>query len=240
MKKFLPLIFLLCLMVALHMLGLTKHISFAQFLQQYAMHKAAIAASFWQSSLIALAIYILVVALSVPGATFLTLTFGILFGCLWGGTLAVIGATFGAGILYIATRTALGDMLKRKASDKIAHFQAGFAKNAFNYLLFLRLTPLFPFWLVNIAPALLNVPLNTFLLATLLGVIPATFIFANVGAGLASLVEVQASNCTLNDCAFSLDLKSLVTPQILLALTGLGLLSLIPMLVQKLGSPKNV
>ena len=138
-----------------------------------------------------MAVYIVVVALSVPGGALLTITGGFLFGWLVGGLSTVIGATIGATIVFLIAKTSLGETLAAKAGPWMAKLSEGFRNDAMNYLLFLRLVPAFPFWLINLAPALLNVPLSTFVIATFIGIIPGTFAFAFLGAGLDSIIDKQ-------------------------------------------------
>jgi len=170
-----------------------------------------------------LLLYIVVVALSLPGGLLMTVSGGFLFGAVVGGTLAVIGATIGAASLFLIAKTSLGNLLLAKAGDSIKKMQQGFAEDAFNYLLVLRLVPLFPFFLVNLAPAFLGVPLRTYVLATLIGIAPATFVFAMAGSGLGALFEQGKT--------FSP--ASILTPQMIGALSGLALLALIPVLSKK-------
>lgn len=170
----------------------------------------------------ALAIYALVyagiVTLSLPGATILTLAGGCMFG-LWPALgVTVFAATLGATVLFLAARTALADLLRARAAPWLKRLSAGFQENAFNYLLFLRLAPAFPFFVVNLVPAFLGVQLRTFVVATFIGIIPGTFVYASVGAGLKTLI--------FSNEQFSLG--EILTPQILTALIGLALLSLLP------------
>ena len=140
------------------------------------------------SVLVYIAFYVCVVALSLPGAFILTATAGLLFGWLLGGLVAVVGATLGATVLFLVARSALGEGLTARAGPWLAKLRAGFKEDALSYLLFLRLVPAFPFWFVNIAPAILGVPLKTYVVATFFGIIPATFAFAAAGAGLDSVI----------------------------------------------------
>lgn len=167
-------------------------------------------------------LYILAVAISIPGAVFLTLAGGFLFGVLWGVLLVVISATLGATLLFFAVRTALGEWLSKKASGWISRMRQGFQHNAFSYLLTLRLIPLFPFWVVNIVPALLNVSAKTFISATFIGIIPGSTVYVLVGNGLS---QVFASNQTPN-------LGIIFEPRVLGPLLALAALSLIHALYQ--------
>src|SRR5437868_4972502 len=158
--------------------------------------------------------YATLVALSVPGGAVLSMAGGFLFGP-WLGTLcAVIGATLGATGIFLAARAGLGGLAQR-AGPFIAKLEAGFRADAFNYLLVLRLVFIFPFWLVNLVPALVGVKLRTYVLATFIGIIPATFVFASLGSGLANVVEEPG-------------LAVLLRPSVLGPIIGLALLALIP------------
>jgi len=185
-------------------------------------------------------IYALAVALSVPGAAFLTIAGGIVFGGLLGGLAALVGATIGATVVFFVAKTALGDCLTRRAGCRTEKLAAGFCADAFNYLLFLRLVPLFPFWLVNLVPALCGVRLATFVIATALGIIPGTFAFAYFGAGLDSAVTAQTASyrvcmaAALPDCRLDLDPSAALTPQFIVGLVALGVLSLLPVAIKRL------
>jgi uncharacterized membrane protein YdjX (TVP38/TMEM64 family) len=183
--------------------------------------------------------YVTAVALSVPGAVFLTVLGGFLFGWLFGGMVAALSATLGAICVFLIARTSIGDILIRKAGPRLSRLADGFRRDAFAYLLFLRLLPVMPFWLTNLAPALFGVRPQTFALATMIGVLPATFTFAVAGDGLDSVIAAQkaafkackASGRT--DCSFDLDLSTILTPQILVAFAALGVLALVPILVKR-------
>jgi uncharacterized membrane protein YdjX (TVP38/TMEM64 family) len=161
-----------------------------------------------------LMVYAILVALSVPGAAVLTIAGGFLFGTWIGGLCAVIGATLGATAIFLAARGGLGGLAQR-AGRFVGKLEAGFRADAFNYLLVLRLVPVFPFWLVNLVPALVGVRLPTYLLATFLGIVPGTFVYASLGNGLGSLVEEP-------------DLAIIFKPSLLVPIVGLALLALIP------------
>ncbi len=190
-------------------------------------------------------IYVGVVALSVPGGAVLTLSGGFLFGVWLGTFLVLVAATSGAVILFLIAKTALGEPLARKAGPALQRLRAGFAENAFNYLLFLRLMPVFPFWLVNLAPALLGVPLSTYIVATFIGIIPGSFAFAFLGAGLDSIlvkqqqiyemcVEKAQKTGQKLDCMATPNPADLVTTEILAALGVLALVALLPVVIKKI------
>jgi uncharacterized membrane protein YdjX (TVP38/TMEM64 family) len=163
------------------------------------------------------ALYIAVTALSLPCASFLTIFGGLVFGVLTATATTLVGATAGATVIFLIAKSALGGWLVRRAGSRVERVAAGFRADAFNYLLFLRLVPFFPFWLVNLVPALAGVPLRTFVAATALGMIPGTFAYAFFGAGLDSAIKAQ--NATL---------------KLVAGLIALGLLSLLPVAIKRL------
>jgi uncharacterized membrane protein YdjX (TVP38/TMEM64 family) len=161
-----------------------------------------------------IAAYAGLVALSVPGAAVLTIAGGFLFGT-WLGTLcAVVGATLGATGIFLATRAGLGGLAQR-AGPLVGKLEAGFRADAFNYLLVLRLVFIVPFWLVNLVPALVGVRLPTFILATFLGIIPGTFVYASFGNGLGNVVGAPG-------------LGVLLRPSVIGPIIGLVILALVP------------
>ena len=168
------------------------------------------------------AIYTLATALSLPGAVIVTLAGGFLFGAMLGTLLTVIGATIGATLLFLVARSAFGNSLRARAGPFLTRMADGFSQNAFNYLLFLRLVPAFPFWAVNLAPALLGMRLKDFVAATFLGIIPATAVFSTFGASLADLF----------DRGDDIKLQSILSPQLFGAFIALGVLALLPVLVR--------
>ena len=170
-------------------------------------------------------VYAMLVALSVPGAAILTIAGGFLFGTWMGGLCAVIGATLGATAIFLAARGGLGGLAQR-AGRFAGKLEAGFRADAFNYLLVLRLVPIFPFWLVNLVPALVGVRLPTYVLATFLGIVPGTFVYASLGNGLGSLVEEP-------------DLAIIFRPSLLVPIVGLALLALVPVGYKRWRSKKT-
>jgi uncharacterized membrane protein YdjX (TVP38/TMEM64 family) len=185
--------------------------------------------------------YAAVVAASIPGATLFTLSGGLLFGGWIGGAAAVVGATAGAALLFLAARSSLGAFLTERAGPKINRFRAGFQKDAVSYLLFLRLVSVFPFWLVNLALAVTGVKLWTFVWTTFFGIMPATLAFALAGAGLGSIADQKQKSyeaCLASSgagaCSLGISPQDLVTRETLIAITALGLMALIPVVLKRL------
>ena len=169
-------------------------------------------------------VYALVAAFSIPGGAILTIGGGFLFGIWQGTAYVVVAATVGASALFLAARYALGDLLKAKAGGAIRKMEAGFRENALSYLLVLRLVPLFPFWLVNLVPAFLGVRLRTYLLGTFVGIIPGTAVYATVGAGVGAVIDRGEEP----------NLAAILEPEVLAALIGLAVLSLVPVVYKRM------
>jgi uncharacterized membrane protein YdjX (TVP38/TMEM64 family) len=172
------------------------------------------------AALLYLLAYILTAALSLPHAALMTVVGGLLFGAIFGCALTVAGATIGASVLLLVARTALGDMLTRRGGRIVEAVRSGLRRDGFSYLLALRFLPLFPFWAVNLAAAAGGMRLTTFVPATALGIIPVTFVFSSIGAGVG---DVLASGRTP-------DLSVLFSPRLFLPLLALAALSLLPVL----------
>jgi uncharacterized membrane protein YdjX (TVP38/TMEM64 family) len=168
-------------------------------------------------------IYTIAVAVSIPGATFLTLASGFLFGTILGTVVAVTSATIGALIVFLAVRTALEPWLAKKTGRWVEKMRQGFQQGAFQYLLILRLVPLFPFWVVNIVPGLLGVSVSTYFITTFLGIMPGTFVYVLLGNGLGYLFDRDQTP----------NLAIIFEPQVLIPLLALAVLSCIPMLYKK-------
>ena len=162
-------------------------------------------------------VYILQTAFSLPGGAILTLTGGFLFGSLMGTFFVNLGATAGATLAFFAARYLLRDWVEQKFGDRLGPIQSGFAQNAFSYLMTLRLIPAFPFFLVNLVSGLTRIKLGTYVLATSLGIIPGSFVFAFAGRQLGSINS----------------LSEIASPPVLLAFTLLGLLALMPIAYRK-------
>jgi uncharacterized membrane protein YdjX (TVP38/TMEM64 family) len=172
-------------------------------------------------------LYAVAVAFSFPAASILTIFSGFLFGWLAGGVYAVIAATFGATALFLAARSAFGGFLRDKVGGFAARLADGFEKDAFGYLLVLRLAPFIPFLIVNIAPALFDVRLRTFFAATLIGVIPGAFAYAWLGQGVDSVLIAARS------AGRDVRVSDLVTPEITAAFVVLALVAALSLIVRR-------
>ena len=168
--------------------------------------------------------YAVVTAASLPIATLLTLMGGFLFGALAGTALTVVGATAGATAVFLVARTAFGDALRVKARPYVGRMEDGFRRNQFSYMLFLRLMPAFPFFAVNIVPAFLGVRTRTYILTTFIGIIPGTAVYNIVGDGLGDIF----------DHGEEFSIANVATPEIVIGLAGLAILSLAPVVLRRL------
>ncbi len=202
---------------------LTKYISF-ETLREHESSLRATAESYpLATALIYIGCYAIAVALSLPGAIWMTLTGGFLFGTLIGGFLAVVGATSGAVILFLLARYVIGDIFRARYGPRLVAFEAGFNRNAFSYLLSMRLVPLFPFFLVNLAAALLQVSLRVFFITTFLGIMPGAFVFASIGNGVSFVIQSGSEP----------DLSLATQPVVIFPLIGLAILTLVPVVLRR-------
>lgn len=234
-RRLLPLAVVAALLATVLLNGWHRYLTLENIVLARERFQGVLIDHFLFSMLVYVVIYAAAVALSVPGGLILTLAGGLMFGWFFGGLAAVAGASIGAILLFLIARTAFGETLRARAGPALSRLVDGFQRDALSYLLFLRLVPAFPFFLVNIAAALLGVPLKTYVVGTVLGVIPATFAFASIGAGLDSIVasaRAEQAACLATKaaalCPLSLSAKSLVTREMLIALTLLGIVALIP------------
>lgn len=180
-------------------------------LDYYRDHRVAMVAGF-------MGIYIIQTALSLPGATILSLAAGAIFGAVLGTLYAVIGATVGATLALLVTRYLLRDAVLARFGPKLERINRELEERGFNYLLFLRLVPVFPFFLINLAAGLTRLPLRTFVIGTLVGIIPGGFVYCNAGASLATITS-------MGDVA---------SPRVLGSFALLGLFALVPVLYGKM------
>ena len=176
----------------------------------YAEHRLA-------TVLLFMAIYILQTALSLPGAAILSLAAGAIFGAIMGTVYANLAATIGATLAFLATRFLLHDLVQRKFGDRLKKLNHELETRGLNYLLFLRLVPIFPFFLINLAAGLTRLPLRTFIIGTMIGIIPGGFVYCNAGASLATIST----------------LREVASPRVLGSFALLGLFALLPVIYSK-------
>jgi uncharacterized membrane protein YdjX (TVP38/TMEM64 family) len=168
-------------------------------------------------------IYILQTALSLPGAAVLSLAAGAVFGAGMGTLYVNIGATIGATLAFLVARYLFHDVMQNKFGTRLETINKELEMRGFNYLLFLRLVPVFPFFLINLGAGLTRMSLRTFIIGTMVGIIPGSFVFSNAGASLATITS-------MGDVA---------SPRVLGSFALLGLFALVPVLYQKLKRKKK-
>lgn len=243
-KRILPLAVLAAVAVLVVSQGWHKYLSLEHIAANRDLLKGYIAENYLLTLFAYMGIYVVAIALSLPGGVFLTLAGGFLFGWIVGGFSTVIAATIGATVIFLIAKTSFGEPLAARAGPWLEKLREGFQEDAMSYLLFLRLVPLFPFWLVNLAPALLGVSLPVYIAGTFFGIIPGTLAFSFAGVGLDSVIEAQRTSfeqckaAQQGKCTFSLDPSALITTELLIAFAALGGVALIPVILKKFRKTK--
>ena len=222
-KRWVPLIVLALLIVGAYAAGPYHHLSLERLQMQKSLFLDYVNIKPALSAIIFVFSYAAAVTLSLPVAILLTLLGGFLFGPWLGTSYVVMGATTGATVIFLIARSALGAVLREKAGGLYKKVEADMQENAVGYMLFMRLVPLFPFFLVNIVPALFNVKLRTYIWTTFLGIIPGTFVYVNLGTALGDMES----------------LKDLVSGKTLLSFSLLGFMALVPAFHKKFRKKKN-
>ncbi len=218
--RWLPLSILILVLILFFYFHLYNYVSFASLKAHHELLLHWNQQHYSLSVLIFISLYIVSIACSIPAVTILSLVGGMLFGTILGTLYIVMSATLGASLFILIVRTAIHNWMTVKNIKWLQQMQTGFQKNAFSYLLVLRLLPIFPFWMVNIVAAILNVRLKIFALATFIGIIPISFIHALIGTSLGNLLA--------NDTPPTL--ATFLTPPILLPLLALALLVIAPVI----------
>lgn len=227
LRRLLPVAILLGGLAVFLALGLERYFSYDLLYRHQATLTKWVAKHAFISAAVFVLVYTLVVAFSLPIAIVVTPLAGFLFGTWMGAGLSVIGATLGSIAVFLAARTAFRDLFRARAGAALTRLEAGFRRDDFSYLLFLRLVPIFPFWLINIVPALLGMRLYRYVLATMIGIVPAAIVYASVGAGLGAVIDRGERP----------DLGIIFEWRILLPLLGLAALALLPVLYARLRKP---
>jgi uncharacterized membrane protein YdjX (TVP38/TMEM64 family) len=234
-----PLGCLLALLVLAYAMGWHRNLRLEKLVENNAAIDAFIETHRIAAILSFVVIYALAAVLAMPAGAVLAVIGGFLFGALIGGAAAMIGSTLGATTVFLIARSAFGERLLSRLGPRAESFAAGFRADAFFYVMFLRLMPV-PSWFTNLTAALFAVRLRTFLIATAIGRIPGSFLLALFGAGLDSMIatqEVGYRACLAAgelDCRIDFDPANVVTPTLIAALVGLGLLALVPVLARRL------
>jgi uncharacterized membrane protein YdjX (TVP38/TMEM64 family) len=188
----------------------------AKLVELYAEHTLLFVASY-------VLVYIVQTALSLPGAAVLTLAGGAVFGSILGTVYVNIGASTGATLAFLVARFLLRDWVVQRFGSRTAKLDRGLRESGLSYLLFLRLVPVFPFWLVNLASGIAGLPLKTYVLGTVVGILPGSFVFANAGASLATIDSMG----------------NIASPRVIGSFVLLGLFALVPTLYQRAKARKE-
>jgi uncharacterized membrane protein YdjX (TVP38/TMEM64 family) len=231
--RFAPLLVIIFCLAVFYLSGAYRYASFSELAAYRGDLKAQVAAHPVAFAGLYFLIYTTLVAVSFPSAAILTVLAGFLFGLTVAVPLAVLAATTGASLLFLAARYAFGDVLRQRAGPAVRQMADGIRRDAFAYLLVLRLAPIFPFFAVTIAPAFLDISLKTFALATLIGIIPGTAIYAWLGTGLDDVLAKAAAS------GHAPSLSDFLTPQITLALAGLAIFAAIPIVLHRIKGEKT-
>ncbi|MEF2549073.1 TVP38/TMEM64 family protein [Aurantimonas sp. E1-2-R+4] len=225
LKRYLPLAIIAAGLLLAYSLDLHGYLSLESFLASRDLLGRFVSENTAVASVGYVVGYAVLVAFAFPAAAIFTVASGFLFGWFLGGILTIIGATIGATLIFVAARYAFGDLLRKRAGGAIARFADGFRDDAFAYLLVLRLTPVMPFVAVNVAPAFFDVPLRTYVMATLIGIIPGSMVYAFLGSGInQALVNVGEGDVELAD---------LLTTEMTIALLGLAAFAILGLVLKK-------
>jgi len=229
LHRLLPLVIIGAALIAFFALGLHRYFTLDALRDNREALQRWVAADPLRAMAIFLAVYAAAVAISFPGASILTIFGGYLFG-LWVGTpLIVIAATIGATLIFFGAKTALGDLLSKRAGGFAKRMEEGFRKGELSYMFILRLAPIFPFWAVNIAAGLMGVSLRNFLIGTFFGIIPGSFVYASIGAAAGAAFDA-GEDISLTGV--------LLKPETLTPIVGLIVLALIPILLKRKTAPE--
>ncbi|HME28025.1 MAG TPA: TVP38/TMEM64 family protein [Acetobacteraceae bacterium] len=218
LRRFWPLALPLLAVVAAWASGLSQQISWSTLARNQAVLITWVSAHPVLAPTLYMLIYAAAVFVSLPEAAVLTVAAGLLFGTASGGILAVVGSSAGAIALFLAVRYQVADAIAARRGRFLDAVRLALRRDGFSYLLAIRLVPAFPFWLVNLAAALSGMRLLPYAAATVLGIMPATFIYASIGAGLADVLSAGSRP----------DLAVIFSPRVLGPLVGLAALSLLP------------
>jgi len=224
LKRFAPLIVIALALTAFFVFDGPSYVNLESLKENRAYLSGLVADNFVLMFLAFIALYALLVGISFPGAGFLSIFGGFLFGTMTGAFGIVIGATIGACIIFTVVKTALGESMAQKMGPYMAKFEEGLKKNELSYLFILRLVPIFPFFVVNVVPALFDVKFRNYFISTLLGIIPGAIVYASIGDGAAAIFE-QGGDLKLSGV--------MTEPRVLFPIIGLIILSLIPVAYNK-------
>ena len=226
--RLLPLLVVLAILAIAWSKGWHRLLTLDEVVQRRVDLQAMVDANAVQAAALFIAVYVVSVAISLPVSAALTVTAGFLFGWLPGAAAALVGATIGATLMFLVARSTFGGTLRNRLAGRFDTLASGFERDAFTYLLVLRLAPIFPFFVMNIVPALFRITLRQYVAATFLGIIPGALAYSYLGRGLDTVVEAAAAS------GDELSPGDLATPQIMLAFVLLGIVAVVPAVVRRL------
>ena len=227
-KRFLPLLVIVGGLGFAYLMGWQRFFTLDFLAESRDSLTAFVMANYWLSTIGFTLLYAVAVAFSFPAASILTIFAGFLFGWLTGSIMVALGATAGATAIFLVAKSAFGDALRSKVGGRVKSLAEGFEKDAFSYLLVLRIAPVFPFFIMNIAPALFNVSLRHYVIATFLGILPGVLAYTYLGQGIGSVLDAAEAAGT------SPSVGDLVTPEITIAFVALAVVAAIPVVIKKL------
>jgi len=223
-RRFGPAVLIAAAVITAFASGLTRHLTLHELAHRREAIEAAVHAHPWLGLAAYVGLYTLIIALSLPAALVMTLAGGLLFGAWIGGLSAAISCTVGSTVIFLVCRTAAGDFIRARAGATAARIEEGLRRNAFSYIVFLRLLPVAPFWLINLALGLIDIPVATYVIASFIGILPVSLIFASLGSGLNAVFQKGGR----------FDPHIILQPRFILPLAGLAILSLGPILYRRL------
>ena len=188
-KRFLPVIIILMAMAIAYYSGAVKLISIDHLNEIKTISQKYVKEHAIWAPLLFIGIYYLYAALALPGAFILTILSGCLFPLPLSTLYVLIADTFGSCTLFLSARAAFGDTFYTKAGPLLMKMEKGFKQNAAGYMLLLRMIPVFPFWIINVAPAFFGIKFKTFLWTTVVGLIPENLILTLSAASLMTILE---------------------------------------------------
>jgi uncharacterized membrane protein YdjX (TVP38/TMEM64 family) len=217
-----PLLPIAVALIVFFALDLQRFVSLSALKENQTAWRGCIEENTVAAVLVFMAIYTALVAFSIPAAVFVTLIGGFLFGAAVAFPMIVVSATLGSTLIFLAARSSLGGLFEAKAGPWLARLEQGFRRDQWSYMFFLRLTPLVPFFIVNFVPAFLGVDLICFVVATFFGIMPVTLIYTLAGAEIGEALQAE-----------NLSIESILTPKFILALTGLGIVAILPAILRR-------
>ncbi len=226
-QRVIPLLLIVVALAIGYGLGWHQYLTLEQLTSSRQVLKDTAEQQFFAAIALYILAYGLAVTISFPATWVLTVLGGFVFGSVIGGAATSIAATMGATAIFWATRTAFGDFLRKRVSGTAARLAGGFERDAFGFLLALRLVPVIPFFVLNITPALFRVGLGTFVAATFLGILPGTFVYAYLGQSLDGVVQAAQR------AGRAPTVQDIFTPEIAIAFAALAALAIVPILIRK-------